>query len=82
VVRHSGGFPQRAAILQIRRDAGRPEAVIADRRGDAGRLGAAADYGVGIGLVHGGAGQRRPGTHAQRRNNPRLASSRDTVPSR
>jgi hypothetical protein len=58
------GLLQRAAILKIRRDAGRTEAVIADCRGDAGCLGAAAGQGMGVGLVHGGAGHRRPGTRA------------------
>jgi hypothetical protein len=39
---------ERATVLQIRRDAGRPEGVIADLGFDAGAGGAPADHGVGI----------------------------------
>jgi hypothetical protein len=42
--------------------------VIADRRGDAGRCGAAAGHGVGVGLTHGGAGQRPSRRARQRRD--------------
>jgi hypothetical protein len=68
MVRHRCGFLQRAAVLKVRRDAGRPGAVIADRRGYAGRCGAAADHGVGVGLTHGGAGQRPSRRARQRRD--------------
>jgi hypothetical protein len=52
VIGHCRGFLPRAAVLQIRRDASRSETVIADRRRDTGRLGAATDHGVRIVLVH------------------------------
>ena len=54
MVRHGGGLFERAAVLEIGRDPGRPERVVADLRLDVGRRRAAADHGVGIGL-----GQRR-----------------------
>ena len=50
VVRHGGGLFERAAVLEIGRDARRPKRVIADFRPDIGRCRAAADHGVGIGL--------------------------------
>jgi hypothetical protein len=52
--RHRGGVFERAAVLQIRRDAGRAEGVIADLRLDAGAGGAPAHHGVDVGL---GAGE-------------------------
>ena len=54
VVRHGGGLFERAAVLEIGRDAGRPERVVADFGLDVGRRRASADHGVGVGL-----GQRR-----------------------
>jgi hypothetical protein len=44
VVRHRGGVFERAAVFQIRRDAGRPEGVIADLGVDAGGGGAPASF--------------------------------------
>jgi hypothetical protein len=44
VVRHSGGIFERAAIFQIRRDAGCPEGVIANERLDAGVARSPADH--------------------------------------
>jgi hypothetical protein len=70
MVGHGGGLLQRTAVLQIRRDAGRAEAVIADRCGDAGRCGAAADHGVGVGLAHCCTGQR-PSRHPRQRREQR-----------
>ena len=58
MVRHRGGLFERAAVLQVGRDPGRPEGVIADLRLDAGRRGAPADHGVGVRLGQGGRGQR------------------------
>jgi hypothetical protein len=55
VVRHDGGSFERAAVLEICRDACRPERVVANLRLNVGGRSAAADHGVGIGL-----GQRRP----------------------
>ena len=43
---------QLASILQIGRDAGRPERVAADLRFDPGFLGPAADHPVNVGLRH------------------------------
>jgi hypothetical protein len=48
---------ERAAVVEIRRNAGRTEAVIADAGLDAGCLVAAADHGVRIGLGPGSAGE-------------------------
>jgi len=42
-----------AAVLQIRRDAGRPESMIADARFDTGRFCAPADDAVGVLLKEG-----------------------------
>jgi hypothetical protein len=50
---------QRAAVRRIRRDSGRPEAVVADRRHDAGRERALAHHAPGIDLGH-RAEQKRP----------------------
>jgi hypothetical protein len=58
MVRHGGGVFERPAVLQIGRDSGRPERVIADFGGDVGRRGAAADHGIGIGLRQGRRRQR------------------------
>jgi hypothetical protein len=46
-----------AAVLQIRRDAGRPEGMIADPRLDAGRFRPPADDAVGVLLEEGIAGK-------------------------
>jgi hypothetical protein len=65
MVRHLRRLLQRAAVLQIRRDPGCPEAVIAKLGRDAGRRRASADHCIGVGL-----GQRRarqqPGAAADR----------------
>jgi hypothetical protein len=46
VVRHRGGLLQCAAVLEVRGDFRRAEAVIAELGGDAGRRRAPADHGV------------------------------------
>jgi methionine synthase II (cobalamin-independent) len=50
VISHRGGVLERAAIFQVRGDAGRPERVIANGRGDAGRARAAPYHRMGVGL--------------------------------
>ncbi len=60
VVRHLRGLLQRAAVLQIRGDAGRPEAVVAEPGGDASRSGTPADHGISVGLGQGRACERSP----------------------
>lgn len=57
MVRHGGGLFQRAAVLEIGRDAGRPEAVVAGFRGNAGGSEAPPDHRVGVGLGERGPGQ-------------------------
>ena len=52
-----------AAVLQIRRDAGRTESMIANPRFDAGRFRAPADDAVGI-LLGEGIGGKLPGLAA------------------
>ena len=47
-----------AAVGEVSGDPGRAKHMAADRRGDAGRRGAAADHTPGVGLVHGEIGQR------------------------
>jgi hypothetical protein len=49
-----------AAIGKIRRNTGRPKAMVANRRHDAGRRGAPADHPPGVGLGHRLLGQPRP----------------------
>jgi hypothetical protein len=48
MVRHRGGLFERAAVLQIGRDPGRPEAVIAELGSDAGRRPTPADHCIGV----------------------------------
>src|SRR5271169_2715288 len=50
VVRHRRGLFQRAAVLEIGRDAGRPEAVVAEFGCDAGTGRPPADHRVGVRL--------------------------------
>ena len=47
-----------APVGEVGADAGGAKRVAADRRGDAGRRGAAADHAPGVKLVHGELGQR------------------------
>jgi hypothetical protein len=54
MVRHHGGPFEGAAVLEIGRDPGRPERVIADFRLDARRRGAPSDYRIGVRLGQGG----------------------------
>ena len=56
MIGHGGGLLQRAAVLEICRDARGPEAVIADLGLDPGRLGAPANHLVGVGLGAGNCG--------------------------
>jgi len=58
VVFHLLGFFERAAVLQIRRDAGRAEAMIAELGGDVGGSSAPADHRVGVRLGQGCAGEQ------------------------
>ena len=58
--RHSLSNLQLATVFKIGRDAGRPEGVVADLRGDTGAGGAAADHCVGVGLGQWRGGQHRP----------------------
>ena len=44
MVGHGGGLLQRPSVLQVSRDAGRPEGMVADLGLDAGHLGAPADH--------------------------------------
>ena len=66
------------------RYAGMPVAptVIADRGGDAGRFGAAADHGVRVGLVHRRARERPSRLPRQRREQRPLGIVAQSVPSR
>jgi hypothetical protein len=57
MVRHGGGLFQRAAVFQVRLDPGRPEAVVAELGGDAGRGCAPADHRIGVRLQQEGAGE-------------------------
>src|ERR1017187_7372142 len=57
MVGHGRGLLQRPAVLEIGRDAGRPETVVADLGLDPGRLGAPANHLVGVGLGQGTAGE-------------------------
>ena len=57
VVRHCGRFFQRAAVLEVSGNPGRPKRVIADQGGDASGLRSAADHGVGVGLGQGRASE-------------------------
>jgi len=57
MVRHLRGAFKRAAVLQISRNAGRPERVIADLRGDACGSGAPLDHRIGVRLGQGSAGE-------------------------
>jgi hypothetical protein len=50
MIGHCGGFLQRAAVLEICCDAGRPETVVADLGLDHGRLDALANHLIGVGL--------------------------------
>ena len=50
MVRHRGGLFERAAILEIGGDPGRPEAMVAELGSDAGCRGAPADHRIGIRL--------------------------------
>src|ERR1700723_536051 len=53
VVRHGCGFLQRATVLEICRDAGSPETMVADLGLDAGRLSAPANHRMGVSLGQG-----------------------------
>ncbi len=57
VVRHRRGLFQRAAVLEIRRDPGRPETVVAEPGCDAGRGGAPTDHRIGVRLRQHRAGE-------------------------
>lgn len=57
MVGDGGGAFERAAVLQVGGDAGRPEGVIADPGGNVGRLGATLHHRVGVGGGEGGPGQ-------------------------
>jgi len=59
MVGHRCGLLQRAAVLEIGRDARRPETVVADLGLDAGRRGSPADHRMGVGLGQGSAGDHR-----------------------
>src|SRR5580693_8606988 len=50
VVRHRGGLLERAAVLEIGRDARRPETVVAELGDDASRRRAPADHRIGVRL--------------------------------
>jgi hypothetical protein len=50
--RHRLRVLQRAAVREVRRDPGRPERVVADRRHDAGRERALAHHAPAVGLGH------------------------------
>ena len=54
MISHRGGVFQRAAVLQVGGDPGRPEAMVADPGADAGCQGASLHHETGIGL---GAGE-------------------------
>jgi len=62
VVGHPRRLLQRAAVFQIRRDAGRPETVIAELGGDAGRRRPPPDHRVGVGLGQGRSRQQPSAT--------------------
>ena len=57
MVGHGRGLLQRAAVLEIGRDAGGAKAVIADLGLDPGRRRAPANHRVGVGLGQGSAGE-------------------------
>jgi len=57
VVGHGSGLLQRAAVLEVRRNAGGPETVVADLGLDAGRRSPPANHRVGVGLGQGSAGE-------------------------
>jgi hypothetical protein len=71
VVRHGGRVLERAAVLQVGGDPGRPEAVVADPRADAGGKRPSLHHGVGIGLRQGSAAEL-PGPAADRPEEPPL----------
>ena len=52
------GLFQRATVLEIRRDPGRPDAVVAELGGDAGGVLPARDHLIGFGLLQRRARQR------------------------
>jgi hypothetical protein len=66
MVRHLRRLLQRAAVLQIRRDPGRSEAVVAELGRDAGRRSATADRGVGVRVRQGRPRGRLPLVAADR----------------
>ena len=57
MVRHRSCFFQRAAVLEIGGDPRRPETVVAELGGDAGRRRAPADHRIGVCLRQHGAGE-------------------------
>ena len=57
MISHGRGVFERAAILEVGGDPGRPEAVVADLGLDPGHCGAPTDHRIGVGLGQGGAGQ-------------------------
>jgi len=60
MIRHRRGLLQRAAVLEIRGDAGGPEVVIADHGLDAGGFGPPTNHGMGVSLRQGCAGTCHP----------------------
>lgn len=57
VVGDGGGAFERTAVLEVGGDAGGPEGVVADLRGDVGRLGPPLHHRIGVGGGEGGPGQ-------------------------
>jgi hypothetical protein len=57
MVRHLRGALERPAVLEISRNAGRAERMIADARKDGGGFGAPLDHRIGVRLGEGSAGQ-------------------------
>lgn len=53
MIGHLRSFLERPFVLEVRRNSGRPERVIADGRFNPGLFGAATDHGIGIGLGEG-----------------------------
>src|SRR3954452_24550626 len=70
VRRHFLRVLERAAGGEIGGDAGRPERVAADRRGNTGRSGATPDHAPGIGLSHRSLGQHASVVAARRAKPP------------
>jgi hypothetical protein len=57
MVRHRGGLFQRAPVLEVGRDPGRPKTVVTELGFDSGRGGAAADHRIGVRLRQDCAGE-------------------------